>query len=150
MMDTALTILKSWSVVWIISFMQGASPISIPPWSYFFRISLSRSIWAFTASLATLYSELMSSKRQLPLFNIEVTDSGRNSSGTREPTTDSMPSTYFTPSTCSIFRAMARTSFADTSAFTSSIWLDATLNSSRSLPSAMTYSISPGRHWPMS
>ena len=92
----------------------------------------------------------MSSKRQLSLFSMEVTDSGRNSSGTREPRMDSMPSTYFTPSTCSISRTMARTSLADTPASTSSIWVEATLNSSRSLCSAVTYSMFSGRHWPMS
>ena len=37
-MDTALTTWKSRSVVSIISFMQGASPISIPVESYFFRM----------------------------------------------------------------------------------------------------------------
>ena len=37
-METALTTWKSRSVVSIISFMQGASPISIPVESYFFRM----------------------------------------------------------------------------------------------------------------
>ena len=40
-MEMALTTLKSWSVVSIMSFMQGASPMSIPPSSYFFRMAFS-------------------------------------------------------------------------------------------------------------
>ena len=33
--DTALTTSKSWPVVSIMSFMQGASPISMPVWIVF-------------------------------------------------------------------------------------------------------------------
>ena len=81
---------------------------------------------------------------------MEVTDSGRISRGTREPTTDSSPRTYFTPSTFSISFTMERTSLEGTSALTSSMWVEAMSNSSESLLLAMTYSMSSGRHSPMS
>ena len=148
--DTALTTLKSWSVVSIMSFMHGASPMSIPVGSYFFRMALSESIWAFTSSLATLYSELMSSSSHLSLLRIERTESGRISSGTPAPTTDSRPRTYFTPSTCSISEIMLRTCFDGRDASTSSMCVEAISNSSESLLFAITYSMSSGRHWPMS
>ena len=45
---------------------------------------------------------------------------------------------------------MDRTSLSGRSAFTSSIWVEAMSNSSESFLLAMTYSMSSGRHWPMS
>ena len=49
-MEIRLTTVKSWSVQAIRSFVHDASPISIPPSSYFFRIPFSVSICAFTSS----------------------------------------------------------------------------------------------------
>ena len=148
--DTALTTLKSWAVVSIMSFIHGASPISIPPSSYLLRMAFSCVICSFTSSLATLYSELMSINSHLSLFRISTTEFGRISSGTREPTTDSKPRTYLTPSTCSISPIILRTFFVGTSVSISSMWVEAMLKSSASLLLAMTYSISSGRHWPIS
>ena len=54
--ETMLTIRKSRSVVSIISFIHGASPISIPPSSYFFRIEFNSATCALTSSLAQEYS----------------------------------------------------------------------------------------------
>ena len=53
-MDTALTTLKSWSVVSIMSFMQGASPMSMPVASYCLMMAFRSSICRLTSSLATL------------------------------------------------------------------------------------------------
>ena len=138
MMDTALTTWKSRSVVSIMSFIQGASPMSRPDGSWRFRMPPSRSSWRSTSSLATLYAEFTSSSSHFPLFSFSVTLSGRNSSGTREPVTDSMPNTYCTPSTCSISRIMARTSWSGRPASTSSMWVDATPKSSLSFLLAVT------------
>ena len=138
MIEIAFTTLKSSSVVSIRSFVQGASPISIPVESYFFRISFSASIWALTSSDATLYSELARINFQLSLFSMSFTDFGSISSGTRAPTTDSMPSTYFMPSTCSISEIMLLTSFAETSVLTRIICVEPTSNSSFSLELAIT------------
>ena len=103
-----------------------------------------------TASLATLYSELISNSSQRSLLRMLRMLSGRISSGTRVPMTDSSPRTYLTPSTCSISSIMARTSRAGIFAFTSTMCVEAMSNSSDSLELAMTYSISSGRHCPMS
>ena len=137
-MDTALTTWKSWPVVSIISFMQGASPISMPVSSYFFKMAFRLSSWSLTASLATLYSELMSSSSHWSFSSIERTESGRISSGTSGPTTLSSPSTYFTPSTCSISSIMSRTSRVGRSASISSMWVEEMSKSSASLELAMT------------
>ena len=110
MMEIMLTTWKSWPVVSIMSFMQGASPMSIPLGSCSFKIAFKESSWVFTASLATRYSELIKSSSHLSLFRTLRTESGRMSSGTREPTTDSSPRTYLTPSTSSISSIMERTS----------------------------------------
>ena len=48
-MEIALTTLKSRSVQLIKSFVQGASPMSMPPSSYFLRIAFSSSICWLTA-----------------------------------------------------------------------------------------------------
>ena len=55
--ETALTTLKSLSVIVIRSFVQGASPMSIPVSSYFFTISLIVVHCSLTSSDATLYSD---------------------------------------------------------------------------------------------
>ena len=123
--DTALTTLKSWSVVSIMSFMHGASPMSIPVGSYFFRMALSESIWAFTSSLATLYSELMSISFQFLLSSFSRAEAGIISSGIREPTTLSNPKAYFTPSTFSISSIMFRTSLEEVLASTRTMWVEA-------------------------
>jgi len=123
--DTAVTTAKSWSVVSIMSFMQGASPMSIPPWSYFFRISFKVVSWAFTSSLAGVYSELMSISFQFLLSSFSRAESGIISSGIREPTTLSNPKAYFTPSTFSISSIMFRTSLEEVLASTRTMWVEA-------------------------
>ena len=110
--DTAVTTAKSCPVVSIISFIHGASPISMPFSSYFLRTVLSLSICSFTSSLAALYSELISNSSHRSLSRMDFTLSGRISSGTREPTTDSSPKTYFTPSTFFISAIIFLTDFA--------------------------------------
>ena len=149
-METILTILKSLSVVSIISFVHGASPMSIPFGSYFFRIEFRLSICRLTSSPATLYSELTRSSSHLSLFRTSLTDSGRNSCGTDEPTMLSSPSTYFTPSTPFISFIIDLTSFAGRVESVRIICVEAISNSSESLLCAMTYSISSGRHLPRS
>ena len=69
-MEMAFTTVKSWPVVSIRSFMQGASPISMPPLSYFFRMPFSAVICSFTSSLAALYSETTSRSFQRSLSRI--------------------------------------------------------------------------------
>ena len=92
----------------------------------------------------------MSNSSHWSLSSMERTESGSASMGIMGPTTLSIPNTYFTPGTCSISSIMARTSLSGRSAFTSSIWVEAMSNSSESFLLAMTYSMSSGRHWPMS
>jgi len=75
-----------------------------------------------------LYSELMSISLHLSLFTIDVIDSGRISSGTREPITDSRLITYLTPSTCSISFIMERTSLDGTEVSTRSMCVEAMLS----------------------
>ena len=136
--ETAFTTLKSSSVVSIRSLVQGASPISMPLESYFFKIVFSSLIWAFTSSVAVLYSEFTRRSSQSSLFNTSFTDSGSISSGTRGPTTDSRPRAYLIPSTFSISWIMARTSVSDTSVLTSTIWVAPTPKSSCNLLLATT------------
>ena len=69
------------------SFMQGASPMSMPEGSYFFRMDWRPVICWFTASLATRYSELMSHSCHLSLSTMLRTLSGSTSAGTRLPST---------------------------------------------------------------
>ena len=57
-MDTALTVLKSWSVIVIKSWVQGASPISIMDSSYPFIILRMASHCSFTSSVPVLYSDI--------------------------------------------------------------------------------------------
>ena len=148
--ETVLTTLKSSSVISIRSFVQGASPISIPAGSYFFKIAFSSAIWAFTSSLAVLYSEFTSKSSHLSLFSTLLMDCGIISSGTREPSTDSIPSAYLMPSTASISASICRTSCAGTLAFTSTICVAPTPKLSCSFVLAITYSISFGRLSPKS
>ena len=137
-MDTALTTWKSWPVVSIMSFMQGASPISMPVSSYFFSMAFRLSSWSLTASLATLYSELISISSHWPSFSRERTESGRISSGTSGPTTLSRLRTYFTPSSCSISSIISRTPRVGRLASTSSMWVEEMSKSSASLELAIT------------
>ena len=120
------------------SFMQGASPISMPVSSYFFKMAFRLSSWSLTASLATLYSELISISFHWSSSSMERTESGRISFGTSGPTTLSRLSTYFTPSTCSISRIIFRTSRVGSPASTSSMCVEAMSKSSASLELAMT------------
>ena len=76
--------------------------------------------------------------------------SGIISVGTREPMTDSSPRIYFTPSTFSISFIMLFTDFDGRPAETRSICVDDMSKSSDSLEFAITYSMSSGRHCPMS
>jgi len=131
--ETVFTTLKSSSVVSIRSLVQGASLES-----YFFKIVFSSLIWAFTSSVAVLYSEFTRRSSQSSLFNTSFTDSGSISSGTRGPTTDSRPRAYLIPSTFSISWIMARTSVSDTSVLTSTIWVAPTPKSSCNLLLATT------------
>ena len=149
-MDTAFTTLKSWSVVSIMSFMQGASPISMPLGSYRLSIALRLSICPSTSSLATLYSEFTSSSSERPLFSVLTSSSGSSSSGTSAPNTLSRPRTYFTPGTFSMSFAICLTSLGGSEGSTSSMCVEATLNVLDSFSFATTYCISRGRHCPMS
>ena len=148
--DIIFTTLKSWSVVSIISFIQGASPMSIPFLSYFFRIWPRLSISRLTSSLATLYSELIRSSCHLSPLSNDLTDLGRISSGTFDPRTDSSPRTYLTPSTSSISFIIERTSLSGTLLSTSNMCVDAISKSSLSLLFAITYSMSFGSESPIS
>ena len=94
----------------------------------------------------TMFANMMSSSSQFSLLRVLTSRSGRISSGTREPRTDSSPRTYLTPSTSSISSIMFRTSLAGRSALTSTMCVEAMSNSSESLEFAMTYSMSSGRH----
>ena len=137
-MEMVSTTLKSLSVISIRSLVQGASPMSIPVLSYFFKMVFKVSICAFTSSVAVAYSELTKRSSQSSLFNTELILSGSISSGTRLPTTDSMPSTYLTPSTCSISWVMLRIFSTLVSVLTKSMWVAPTPNRSCSLELAMT------------
>ena len=52
--ETALTVLKSLSVIVIRSFVQGASPITIDVASYFLAISSTLFIWSLISSDANV------------------------------------------------------------------------------------------------
>ena len=91
--EIASTTLKSWSVISIISLVQGASPMSIPFLSYFLSISLSLVICSFTSSVAVAYSEFITISFQLSLCKVDFASSGIISSGILLPTTDSSPNT---------------------------------------------------------
>ena len=131
--EMIFTTLKSLSVVSIMSFIQGASPISIPDLSYFLSIELSFVICSFTGSLATLYSELTSISFHLLLSSSDFMDWGSISLGTPEPISASSPSTYLIPSTFSISLHIALVSLAESFASTRSICVLATLKSFLSL-----------------
>ena len=107
--------------------------MSIPLGSYFFRISFRVVSWAFTSSLAGVYSELMSISFQFLLSSFSRAESGIISSGIREPTTLSNPKAYFTPSTFSISSIMFRTSLEEVLASTRTMWVEAMSNSFCSL-----------------
>ena len=132
-MDIIFTTLKSLSVVSIISFIQGASPISMPDLSYFLSMVFSFVICSFTGSLATLYSELTSISFHLLLSSKDFKDLGRISLGTPDPISESSPNTYLIPSTFSISLHIALVSLADSFASTRSICVLATLKSFFSL-----------------
>ena len=116
--ETAVTILKSRSVVSIISFVQGPSPMTSPLLSYFFTIPLITSIWLLISSVATPYSEPISINSQFSLLSADVSLSGIRSSGILDPMSDSRLSTYLTPLTFFICSVMERTLSASRSDLT--------------------------------
>ena len=123
MMEMAFTTLKSVSVVSIMSFMAGASPMSSEPSVCFLAISFNLATWSLASSEAVPYSEPISTSSHLSVFNFSVISVGRNSIGMRSPTSDSRLSTYFTPSTFFISPTVARTFSSGVSDFTRSMWV---------------------------
>ena len=95
--DTAVTTAKSCPVVSIISFIHGASPISMPFSSYFLRIVLSLSICSFTSSLATLYSELISNSSHRSLSRMDFCKSQYNNVGLGQNNIVVFPTFLFCP-----------------------------------------------------
>ena len=124
MIEIVLTTLKSVLVVSIISFIHGASPMSIPFSSYFLMISLSASICSPTLSLAEWYSELIKSSSYLSFSRTLLSLSGMISSGTVDPIRLSMPKTDLTPSTSFISPTIFLTSLELMEESISTIWVE--------------------------
>ena len=139
--EIASTTLKSWSVISIISLVQGASPMSIPFLSYFLSILLSLVICSFTSSEAVAYSEFITISFQLSLCKVDFASSGIISSGILLPTTDSSPNTNLTPSIFSISLDISRIVLPSVSADISTICVEPTWNSSSSLVFAIEHSM---------
>ena len=110
-MDTALTTLKSLSVMVIRSLVQGASPISIPELSYFLMMEFRISHCSLTSSVATLYSDWTRINCQSPCLSFSVTSAGMKSLGTAGPRMLSKPRANLTPATSDISFSMALASF---------------------------------------